>query len=43
MDADLVVVGHRPRSALSRWWSSSEEASLLDRVSCSVLAATARD
>jgi len=41
--ADLIVVGHRPRSALARWWSSSEEASLLDRVHCSVLAAAASD
>ncbi len=37
--ADLIVVGHRPRGRLARWWSESGEATLLERVSCSVLAA----
>jgi nucleotide-binding universal stress UspA family protein len=37
--ADLIVVGHRPRGRLDRWWSDSEEQTLLEHVSCSVLAA----
>ena len=35
--ADLVVVGHRPHSALSRWWSTPTCVSLLDQLDCSVL------
>jgi nucleotide-binding universal stress UspA family protein len=35
--ADLVVVGHRPRGRLARWWSDSAQHSLLDLVSCSLL------
>jgi len=35
--ADLVVIGHRPRSRLARWWSDSPHPVLLDRVSCSIL------
>jgi nucleotide-binding universal stress UspA family protein len=38
--ADLIVVGHRPRGRLARWWSDSREHTLLDRVSCSILVAT---
>jgi nucleotide-binding universal stress UspA family protein len=34
---DVVVVGHRRRSRLARWWSDGEDATLLDRLSCSVL------
>ena len=37
--ADLIVVGHRPRGRLTRWWSDSQEHTLLDRVSCSILVA----
>ena len=37
--ADLIVVGHRNRSRLARWWSASDEESLLERVSCSILVA----
>jgi len=37
--ADLIVVGYRRRSAFARWWSTSDEESLLARVECSVLAA----
>ena len=37
--ADLIVVGHRPRSRLARWWSASDEESLLERVRCSILVA----
>jgi nucleotide-binding universal stress UspA family protein len=39
--ADLVVLGHKQRTRLARWWSESEESSLLDRITCSVLVATA--
>jgi len=35
--ADLIVVGHRFRPRLARWWSEEEEATLLTRVSCSIL------
>ena len=41
--ADLIVVGHRHRSRLERWWSESDEESLLERVRCSVLVAVAMD
>lgn len=37
--ADLIVVGHRHRGRVARWWSDSAEQSLLDRVSCSILVA----
>ncbi|QCP49397.1 universal stress protein [Trinickia violacea] len=39
IQADLVVVGHRCRSGLSRWWMGSGNTQLLDRVSCSILVA----
>ncbi len=39
--ADLIVLGHRNRSRLARWWSQSEEESLLERVTCSILVAMA--
>ena len=39
--ADLIVVGHRYRNRLARWWSESEEISLLHRISCSILVAMA--
>jgi nucleotide-binding universal stress UspA family protein len=38
--ADLIVLGHKPRGRLARWWSESDEQSLLERVSCSILVAT---
>jgi nucleotide-binding universal stress UspA family protein len=41
--ADLVVVGHRHRSRLARWWSEGEEETLLEQVGCSVLVAVADD
>jgi nucleotide-binding universal stress UspA family protein len=41
--ADLVVLGHKRRSRLERWWSESDESNLLDRISCSVLVATATE
>ncbi|KVD70762.1 universal stress protein UspA [Burkholderia sp. ABCPW 14] len=39
LNVDLVVVGHRCRSGLSRWWMGSGNTQLLDRVSCSILVA----
>jgi nucleotide-binding universal stress UspA family protein len=37
--ADLVVVGHRQQSFLSRWWSGSNQAVLSDYIGCSLLIA----
>jgi nucleotide-binding universal stress UspA family protein len=37
--ADLVVIGHRPRGRLARWWSESPQPVLLNRVPCSMLIA----
>jgi nucleotide-binding universal stress UspA family protein len=37
--ADLVVVGHRKQSLLSRWWSGTTGAYLVDQLACSVLIA----
>jgi nucleotide-binding universal stress UspA family protein len=39
LHADLIVVGHRSRGALARWWSDDESASLLEAAPCSILAA----
>ncbi|WP_186136562.1 universal stress protein [Burkholderia gladioli] len=39
LNVDLVVVGHRCRSGLSRWWMGAGNTQLLDRVSCSILVA----
>ena len=39
LKVDLVVVGHRCRSGLSRWWMGAGNTPLLDRVSCSILVA----
>jgi len=38
--ADLIVLGHRQRGPLARWWSASDEESLLERVTCSILVAS---
>lgn len=35
--ADLVVVGHRERGPLARWWRTPTSMSLLDKLSCSLL------
>ena len=37
--ADLIVVGHRRRSLMERWWSGESGAYLVDTVACSVLVA----
>jgi nucleotide-binding universal stress UspA family protein len=39
LDADLIVIGHRKRGALARWWSDAEDYSLLEAAPCSILAA----
>lgn len=41
--ADLIVVGHKQRGPLARWWTASEEESLLERVRCSILVAVEDD
>lgn len=38
-NADLIVVGHRRRTLVERWWSGASGAYLVDKVSCSVLVA----
>lgn len=35
--AELVVVGHRKRSVVERWWSGSSGSYLMDRLDCSLL------
>lgn len=40
--ADLVIVGHRRRSALDRWWRGSVGHSLLDQLPCSLYVAMPR-
>jgi nucleotide-binding universal stress UspA family protein len=35
--ADLVIVGHHQRPAISRWWRSSVGHSLMDHLPCSLL------
>jgi nucleotide-binding universal stress UspA family protein len=35
--ADLIVVGHRSRGRLARWWTESDEQTLLDHINCSIL------
>jgi nucleotide-binding universal stress UspA family protein len=34
---DLIVIGHRPRVGMARWWAGPGNTQLLDLVSCSVL------
>jgi len=41
LEVDLIVVGHRRRSRLARWWSDAEDATLLDQAPCSILVAVA--
>jgi nucleotide-binding universal stress UspA family protein len=35
--ADLVVVGHRERGLLEKWWTTPTSMSLLERIDCSLL------
>lgn len=37
LGVDLVVVGHKTRGTLARWWAGPSETRLLDLVPCSVL------
>jgi nucleotide-binding universal stress UspA family protein len=37
--ADLVVVGHRKKSLMERWWSGQTGAYLVDHIGCSLLVA----
>ena len=37
VSANLVVVGHRERGPLARWWSTPTSMSLLEKLGCSVL------
>jgi nucleotide-binding universal stress UspA family protein len=39
LQVDLVVVGHRCRNGLARWWMGAGNTPLLDRVKCSILVA----
>jgi nucleotide-binding universal stress UspA family protein len=39
ISADLVVVGHRTKHTLSRWWAGSGKDYLSDHVGCSLLIA----
>jgi len=39
---DLVVVGHKSRNGLGRWWAGGENVALADRVPCSVLISVER-
>jgi nucleotide-binding universal stress UspA family protein len=41
--ADLIILGHKTRGRLARWWSESDEATLLERARCSILVAMAPD
>ena len=41
--ADLIVLGHKQRGKLARWWTESDEESLLGRVSCAILVAMSPD
>ena len=41
INADLVVVGHRKRSLIERWWSGSTGSYLVDNVHCTLLIARA--
>jgi nucleotide-binding universal stress UspA family protein len=36
LGCDLIVVGHRHRSRLARWWSEDEDARLMEQAPCSV-------
>ena len=39
IQADLIVVGHKHRSPLTRWWQGSLSRRLIDEANCSVLVA----
>ena len=37
LKVDLIVIGHRPRVGMARWWAGPGNTQLLDLVTCSVL------
>jgi len=39
LNIDLIVMGHYPRPTGGSWWSSSQRASLADRVKCCIFVA----
>lgn len=39
VSADLVIVGHRRRNLLERWWSGNSGAYISDHIDCSLLIA----
>ena len=41
--ADLVIVGHRRRSGLDRWWRGSVGHSLIDQLPCSLFVSMPRE
>jgi nucleotide-binding universal stress UspA family protein len=41
INADLIVVGHRYRNRLTKWWNEAEEVTLLNKINCSILVAMA--
>ncbi|MGW8246723.1 MAG: universal stress protein [Acidiferrobacterales bacterium] len=41
--ADLIVLGHRHRGPLQRWWQNSVGSTLLDESPCSILIALGKD
>ena len=43
VNADLIVLGHKQRGRLARWWTESDEESLLSRVDCAILVAMSPD
>ena len=43
VEADLVIVGHRRRSALDRWWRGSVGHSLIDQLPCSLFVSMPRE
>jgi len=43
INADLVVLGHRHRGPLQRWWQTSVGSTLLDESPCSILVALGKE
>jgi nucleotide-binding universal stress UspA family protein len=37
LSCDLIIVGHKSRSSLGRWWTGGENVALADRSPCSIL------
>lgn len=43
IDADLIVLGHRHRGPLQRWWQNSVGSTLLNESPCSIFVALGKD